>query len=99
MCNLLSDIARIINTAEKHRGAYWWSAPGSAAARRLYERENTCPEITWTEGGHEYSAAYTVQCSCRNVYAQGTYTRDGSRTTLTAIRNSYKRMAAQAGTV
>lgn len=99
LVSLLSDIGDVIYEADKHRNAYWWSSPGNASARRSYEKKHTVPTVEWTENGHSYTAAYTVRCSCSNVYARGEYTRDGAKTTLTAIKNSYKRLAAQAGTV
>lgn len=89
-----ANIRAIIETAEHFRSAYFFRPPCSASSRRAYERQHSIPEITWAEGGHVYTASYTVQCSCSNVYASGTYTRDGKKTTLTAIRNSYNRLTA-----
>ena len=90
----LAAIAAIIAEADHMRSAYFFQPPNSASSRRAYEKRHTHEEITWTESGHTYTAAYDVSCSCANVYARGTYTRDGKKTTLTAIRNSYKRMSA-----
>lgn len=89
---ITSAVAQIIEEAEAHRSAYFFRPPTSAGARRSYEKKHSVPEITWTEGGHTYSASYSVRCTCSNVYASGEYTRDGAKTTLTAIRNSLKRM-------
>lgn len=89
----LGQISEIINEAERMSKAYFFRAPSSAGARRSYEKYHSHEEVTWTEGGHEYTARYEVSCSCANVYAKGYYTKDGKPTTLTAIRNSYKRMA------
>lgn len=89
-----TQIADIIAQAEKMRNAYFFSPPTSAGGRRSYEKYNSRPRVEWQEGGHTYTAAYTVTCSCSNVYAQGEYTRDGKKTTLTAIRNSARRMGA-----
>lgn len=92
MESIIKSVARIIEEAERHSNAYFWSAPCGAKERRNYEDRHTVPEVSWTEGGHVYTAEYTVRCSCRNVYARGYYTRDGAKTTLTAIRNSLNRM-------
>ena len=92
----LAIIGRIIETAEKFRNAYFWSPPNTAAGRRQMERYNNIDRVEWSEGDHNYTAEYTVNVTCSNVYAYGTYTRDGRRTTLTAIRNSYNRMIAAA---
>ena len=92
---IIRKVAEIIEEAEKMRGAYFFSAPGNASGRRSYERYHSHPMVEWAEGGHEYTAEYTVSCSCKNVYASGTYTKDGAKTTLTAIKNSYKRMSEE----
>lgn len=92
--NIVATVAAIVETAERFRSAYLWDAPKYASSRRYMERQNTYREVEWTEGGRVYTAKYDVSCSCRNVYASGTYTRDGDVTNLTAIRNSLKRMRA-----
>ena len=91
---LLQAIAEIIDDADKHRSCYFWSSVGNASARRSYERKHSHDTVEWTENGHTYTAAYDVRCSCKNVYARGTYTKDGKPTTLLAIRNSFKRLKA-----
>lgn len=95
MGNTISAIKTIIDEADRMRGAYYFIPPSSAGGRRSYERYHSHDEITWEEGGHVYTAKYTVSCSCKNVYASGEYTKDGNKTTLTTIKNSYKRMTAQ----
>lgn len=89
---MIKQIKAIIDEAEKMRGAYFFTPPGSAGNRRSYERYHSHDQVEWTEGGHTYTAAYIVECSCKNVYAKGKYTRDGKTTTLTTIRNSYNRL-------
>lgn len=92
---IMNQIKAIITEAEQMAGAYFYGSPKSAGARRAYEKKHTHARVEWTEGGHTYTAAYNVRCSCSYVYASGDYTRDGKKTTLTAIRNSYKRMLAE----
>ena len=91
---IMNQIEAIITEAEQMARAYFYGSPQSAGARRAYEKKHTHAIVEWTEGGHKYTAAYNVRCSCSNVYASGEYTRDGKKTTLTAIKNSYKRMLA-----
>lgn len=88
-------IKAIIDEADKMSGAYFFIPPQNAGGRRSYEQYHSHDEVRWNEGGHEYTARYEVRCSCKNVYAKGEYTKDGQRTTLTAIKNSYKRMFAE----
>lgn len=94
---MLHQIEKIIETAKKFKKAYFWTPSASAGARRSYEKRHSCPKIEWDENGHHYTAEYTITCSCRNIYTFGIYTKDGEKTTLTAIKNSYKRMAEAAG--
>lgn len=88
----ITGIKDIIDEAEYMRSSYFWSPPGSASGRRSYERYHSHDMVEWEEGGHKYSAAYVVDCSCKNIYAKGYYTKDGNKTTLTTIKNSYKRL-------
>lgn len=94
MKEIICKIGAIIDEAERMKGAYFFSPPGNASGRRSYERYHSHDMIEWTEGGHTYTAEYVVSCSCKNVYAYGKYTKDGNKTTLTAIKNSYKRLTA-----
>lgn len=94
MKEIIAAVAAIIKEAEAMKKAYFWQSPGSAPVRRRYEEEHSHPLVEWEEGGHKYTAKYTVSCSCNNIYASGEYTKDGNKTTLTAIKNSYKRMTA-----
>lgn len=87
-------LAAIIKEAEEMRNAYFFHPPVTAGSRRAYEKKHTHERISWTENGHTWTAAYSVTCSCSNVYTNGVYTKDGKKTTLTAVRNSYKRMCA-----
>lgn len=88
----LASIAAIIDLAESMKNAYFFAPPCTAVARRAYEDVYSAPMVEWDEGGRHYTAEYTTTCSCSNVYAKGTYTRDGKPTTLAAIRNSYRRL-------
>lgn len=88
----MNRVRAILDEAVKMKNAYYFRPPTSAGARRSYERYHSHDAVEWMEGGHKYSAAFTVSCSCNNVYATGIYKKDGNKTTITAIRNSYNRM-------
>lgn len=94
MKSIINAIATIIAEAETMKNAYFFTPPTNAAGRRSYEKQHTHDLVEWEEGGHTYTARYTVDCSCKNVYAYGVYTKDGKKTTLLAIRNSLKRLEA-----
>lgn len=89
---ILNALDEIIDEAAYMKNAYFRSAPKWARQRRDYEQQHSHPLIEWEEGGHQYSAEYVVNCSCKNIYATGYYYKDGKRTTLVAIKNSYLRM-------
>lgn len=94
--NTIVKIGMMIETAERMRNAYFWMPPTNAGSRRAYERQNSVPTVKWNENGHVYTAEFRVICSCAHVYTNGVYTKDGKKTNLVAIRNSYKRLAAGA---
>ena len=94
MTETLKKIRDIIEEADKMKNAYFFKPPCNAGSRRSYERYHSHDMVKWTESGHEYTAEFIVDCSCSNVYARGNYTKDGKKTTITAIRNSYKRLTA-----
>lgn len=88
----IAAIAAIINLADDMQYAYYFIPPYTARERRAYEEKHSISKVEWDEGGRHYTAEYTTTCSGHNVYAKGVYTRDGKPTTLTAIRNSYRRL-------
>lgn len=94
MENIIKALEAIVAEAEAMKGAYFFTPPTCAGARRSYERKHSHELVEWEEGGHSWSAEYTVSCSCKNVYAYPSYTKDGKKTTLVAVRNSLKRMKA-----
>ena len=94
---MFKQIEAIIAEAEAMRGAYFFNPPTNASSRRAYEKKHSHPLVIWEEGGHTFTAQYTVTCSCKNVYASGEYTKDGRKTTLTAIKNSLNRMKTKKG--
>ena len=89
---ITAKIEAIINEAENMKNCYFWNSPATASARRSYEEKHTHEEISWTDGKDTYTAEFVVICSCKNIYAQGRYTKNGNKTTLTAIKNSLKRL-------
>ncbi len=97
MTELIQNLKEIIDTADRMRGSYWFTPPSSAGGRRSYERQYNKPEICWEEGGHTYTASFSVSCSCRNVYASGNYTKDGGKCNLLTVKNSYRRLLIAAG--
>ena len=92
--NLIATLEHLITTAEKFKSAYFWNSPCTAHERRAYEEYYSIPEFEWDENGNHFTAELSISCSCKNVYAKGIYTRNGDKTTLTAIKNSLKRLKA-----
>ena len=92
---IIIALESIIATAEKFKGAYFFAPPANASGRRSYEEYHSIPFFAFEYNGVEYTCEYRISCSCRNVYAKGTYTRNGNKTTLTAIKNVLKKMKAE----
>ena len=90
----VTAVAAIVAEAENCKSAYFWTPSPTAGGRRANEHRRSHACASWTEGGHAYTAAYSYRESCNNCYASGYYTRDGKITTLTAVRNSLRRMEA-----
>lgn len=88
----IKSLSRIVEEAENMKNAYFWNPPGNAGGRRSYEKYHSHAEITWQDGKDTYTAKYIVSCSCKNIYAYGIYTKNGNKTTLTAVKNSLKRL-------
>lgn len=94
---VINRVQGIVDEAAEMKGAYFWTPPANADGRRKYERQHTHKKVTWCENNHKYSAEFSVKCSCKNIYTYPEYYRDGNRTTLTAIKNSLKRMKTIVG--
>lgn len=91
---IITKLSEIVREAEYMKNTFWWNTPTSASGRRGYEKKHSHEKISWTENGHEWTASFSVVCTCSYIRASGDYTRDGKKTTLTAIRNSLLRMTA-----
>ena len=89
---IVAKIEALVKDAETMKNSYFWNSPSAASARRSYEKKLTHEEISWTDGKDTYTAEFVVTCSCKNIYAHGHYTKNGNKTTLTAIKNSLKRL-------
>ena len=88
----LAAIENIIDVAECCKNAFYWTNNGNARSRRRKEEMYNCPTVEWEDGDDQFSARYVFSQSRNHTYAHGEYYRNGERTTLTAIRNSYKRL-------
>ncbi len=84
----------IIEEAQNHRQAYFFTSPRTSHGRRMYEEEHSWNEMSWEENGDEYTAEFKVECTGSHIYAKGHYTKNGNKTNLTAIKNSLKRLKA-----
>ena len=93
----VAQLERLISVADKYAHCWFWKPACNAAGRRQEERNNTVDYFTWEDDGHVYSGEFDVTCSCKNIYAKGRYTKDGKKTTLLAVKNSYKRIKALQG--
>ena len=90
---IITKLEKLFNIAEKYKNSYTWNSDnGNMKQREWKEKQDSIDVFEWYESGDKYTAEYTVKISRYNVYAYGTYTKNGMKTTLTAIKNSYKRL-------
>ena len=89
---LIGSLESLVNEAEFMRNAYFFKPQSNAGGRRSYEKYHSHALLEWKENGNDYSAEFVVRCTCSNVYANGYYTKNGNKTTLTTIKNSLKRL-------
>lgn len=92
MNDIIKSIEEIVTQSERFKSSFFWNPPKNAWARRKYEEYNSRKKIDWEEGGDLYTAEFVVGCSCKNIYAAGRYTKNGKKTTLTAVKNSLNRL-------
>lgn len=91
--NLFSQLCR---AREAVKNCYLTGGIPLAHMRRDYEARNTIEKFAWTDpNGDEYTAEQIVTCSCQHIYAEAIYTRNGEKTTFTAVRNSARRMGVE----
>lgn len=91
----IRHIKEIEYEAERMKYCYFWGGEGNRQHRDWYEKKHSVAEVEWWEDGHHYSASFDVECHYSYTKATGYYMKDGEWTTLTAIRNSRKRMEAE----
>lgn len=90
---IITKLEKLFDTAEKYKNSFsWYHDNGNIKQRECREKQDSIDEFEWYENGDKYTAEYTVRIRRYNVYAYGTYTKNGIPTTLTAIKNSYKRL-------
>ena len=88
----IHSIRALLAVADFYRNAIFLIPPSWSLGRQQEETRGYIPEFSWTEGGHRFTASYSVCCTDKRVIARGYYTRDGKKTNLTAIKNSLKRL-------
>ncbi len=89
----LAKIGEIINIADECANAFRWTHNGSAALReRTREKYDRPDGVFWTDGDEKFYAAFHFRQTLTRTYPRGEYYRNGVKTTLLAIRTSYKRL-------
>ena len=91
----IHSIRALLAVANFYRNAIFLVPPSWELGRQQEEIRGFVPEFSWTEGGHRFTAFYSVECTEKRIIARGYYTRDGKKTNLTAIKNSLKRLEAE----
>lgn len=83
----------LCRSISRTQGCYFWRGDnGNRAARDWRAQQYEIPEFSWVEAGHTYTAAFSFYQTRNRTIASGSYTKDGKKTTITAIRNSVNRL-------
>ena len=90
--DVIGKIYNVLYEVDRCKGSYFWRPASSAKTRRYNEQKHNIEPFEWSESGDTYTAGFIYEESRNNVYTYGVYTRNGKKTTLTAIKNSLKRM-------
>lgn len=92
---ILSLICIIIGNHEKFKKACFMKGFDTYKERKAFNEKYTVPYTEFDYNGHRYSVQYDVKAYNTGIYVKGTYTKDGKKTTLTAIKNIYKQLIAK----
>lgn len=92
---IYDSISHIIENAEYCKSSYFWHSSPTASQRREAEERWSVSAVAWCENGDSYTAEFCYRESCNHVYAKGYYTKNGEKTTLKAIKNSFLRLSPQ----
>lgn len=84
-----SEINSFVQQWEKLAGAYFWTPPSSASARRSYEKYQS-RDISITIDSTVIEGSISVSCSCRNVYVTRKLVVNGEQKRITALKNLIK---------
>jgi hypothetical protein len=79
----------IVTLHSKMGGAFFYSPPSTASARRSYEKNHSL-DYDFAVDGKKYSVDIVTSCSCKNVYYNCTITVDGVKKNITAIKKLLK---------
>ena len=89
----LDKINKAIELHEKMKKSYFWSSPGSAAARRSYEEYNSYKEVfSFKKDGKVYDVCINcvTTCSCSNIYYSGNFSINNKTCNISGIKKLAK---------
>lgn len=90
--DIYDKVEQIIEISDKFQHAIFWRPAPTASQRRANERKYSMDEFSWRENGDVFTASYDYRESCHHVYATSYFYRNGNRTNLTAVKNSFGRL-------
>ena len=83
--NLAPKLSNILNTHEKFRSSYFWSAPTTASARRAMERRYST-DLKFNFQDDLYEVKQTVTASARHVRYSMNVLVNGKKKDVRAIK-------------
>ena len=87
---LRAIIDEIVNTNEKYKSCYFWSARGTTASQR--RREEFDEKYDFVYAGHEYHVQQSLSISCADYYYSLRVEKDGRKTNITPLNTILRKL-------
>lgn len=82
---LRNQIIKFIDSAEKYKNSYFWTAPASANSRRAMEFENS---FSFEIEGFVYEVEESLRATCKNIYYTKSIYVDEEKKDMRAVKKA-----------
>lgn len=93
----INILRNIIETANYFKEVQFFKAPPNEETRHRYENYHSIPRQRIEFNDNVYTVTFSVLCTSSEVFAYGTYTRNGDECSLTVIENLLTRLECELG--
>ena len=87
---LRAMLNEIVNTNEKYKNCYFWSAKGTTASQRRNREFDNAYDFVYA--GHEYHVRQQLSISCANYYYRLRVEKDGRKTNITPLKTILRKL-------